>query len=364
MCAIVCLSAQADSSHKQASNLLTKQFSFAMKSNDKNRTNAQKGCGKDKGGKNPFPIPTPKGYGKVKGGKSQKGFGKGKYGNNPYPIQSPPEFPQHGLHSRTSQRHSSNAMNPFNYSFFRVLRVEALNSREAWENGMRNSREAWENGMREWEFNDLAWRIEHEGFEGHEEVIIEGEDVDDWNVGDYFQGFMEEVPEAPEGMEWLPAGSQGLYQLHPKATNPTGVSLQAEHLQLPIAEGEFPIAEGDSDDSSEAHIDLSGYPVLDLLDETIRRIQEARRRIQRGTSPRAVAKKEIHTGAKKFAEQPLDDWICPRCETPHANSKWSKDHCRICKLKRDMMARYARELSLDAREYQSAKSSDVDWGLP
>ena len=260
MCAIVCLSAQADSSHKQASNLLTKQFSFAMKSNDKNMTNAQKGCGKDKGGKNPFPIPTPKGYGKVKEGKSQKGFGKDKYGKNPYPIQ---------YHSRTRQRHTSNAMDPF-----RVAGRPARN------------------------------------YEG-------------------------ELPIA-----------------------------DAELPELPIAEGELPIDEADSDDSSEAHIDLSGDPVLDLLDETIRRIQEARRRIQRGTSPRAVVKKEIHTGAKKFAEQPLDDWICPRCETPHANSKWSKDHCRICKLKRDMMARYARELSLDEREYQSAKSSDVDWGLP
>ena len=57
--------------------------------------------------------------------------------------------------------------------------------------------------------------FEHEGFT--------------WNGGDYFRGFMEERPEAPEGMEWLPAGDMCLYQLHPKATNSTGVSLQAEH---------------------------------------------------------------------------------------------------------------------------------------
>jgi hypothetical protein len=176
MCAIVCLSAQADSSHKQASNLLTKQFSFAMKSNNENMTNAQKGCGKDKGGKYPFPIPTPKGYGKVKEGKSQKGFGKDKYGKNPYPIQ---------YHSRTRQRHTSNAMDPF-----RVAGRRARN------------------------------------YEG-------------------------ELPIA-----------------------------DAELPELPIAEGELPIDEADSDDSSEAHIDLSGVSLFDLIWETNRRIHKARRRVQ------------------------------------------------------------------------------------
>jgi hypothetical protein len=57
----------------------------------------------------------------------------------------------------------------------------------------------------------------------------EEKDADDWNMGDHWQGFREHRPESPEGMEWLPAGDMCLYQLHPKATNSTGVSLQAEH---------------------------------------------------------------------------------------------------------------------------------------
>ena len=43
--------------------------------------------------------------------------------------------------------------------------------------------------------------------------------------------------------------------------------------------------------------------------------------------PQAVAKKEINTGtkampAKRNAELPVD-WTCPRCDTPHANCKWT-----------------------------------------
>ena len=54
----------------------------------------------------------------------------------------------------------------------------------------------------------------------------------------------------------------------------------AELPELPIAEGELPIDEADSDDSSEAHIDLSGVSLFDLIWETNRRIHKARRRVQ------------------------------------------------------------------------------------